>query len=60
MMVARFRTSGSPCAECQDRALARTEQQTYGHDLEPRSRRRFPAHCSPRDVDHDPIGTIVP
>jgi len=59
-MVARFRASRRPRPECQDRTLAGAERHTCGHYLEPRLRRRFPADSSPSDVDHDPLGAVVP
>ena len=60
LMVARLRASGRPDAERQERALARPEEDVGGHDPEPRLRDRLAAERSPRNVDHDPLGTIVP
>ena len=60
MMVTRFRASGWPHAERQDRSRPGAEQQACWRDLEPRLRRRLPADRSRRNVDHDLLGTIVP
>ena len=55
-----LRPSRRPCADRQDRALAGTEQHACGQDLQPHLRRGLPADPSPRNVDCDPLSTIVP
>jgi hypothetical protein len=59
-MVARLCATGRSYAEGQASALAGTKVQTCGPDLEPALRRSFVADRSPRNVDDDPLSTIVP